>query len=92
MIDGNIRDFINNLYYGSAMFFEFDGKKYFIQGWYHEGMHNLVVDYAANSTGYIWKYSSKDSSECVENFLNARLWNGKKFHDVENEITWLEPI
>ena len=74
------------------MFFEFDGKRYFIQGWYDSGIHYLVLDYATKSDNYVWEYSSEDSSKCVKNFLNARLWNGKKFYDAEKEITWLEPM
>lgn len=40
---------------------------------------------------YIWEYSSTDSNECVQAFLDAPLWDGKKFYDVESEITWADP-
>lgn len=40
---------------------------------------------------YIWEYSSSDSNECVQAFLDAPLWDGKKFYDVEKEITWTDP-
>ena len=101
MIDGNVNEFIDNLYYGSEMYFVFKDKKYFIQGWYKDGVHHLVLDYDYESTAYdlddlkstkyIWEYSSIDSNECVKAFLTAPLWNGKTFYEVEKEITWTDP-
>ena len=32
MIDGNVNEFVDNLYYGAEMYFIFEDKKYFIQG------------------------------------------------------------
>ena len=40
---------------------------------------------------YIWEHSSSDSSDCVQAFLDAPLWDGKKFYDVEKEIAWADP-
>ena len=93
MIDGDVKEFVDNLYYGSEMYFLFRGKKYFIQGWYKEPFHYLVlteeedVDFLK---GYIWEHFSKDSAECVKAFLDAKLWDGKTFYEVENEMTWTD--
>ena len=101
MINGNVKEFIDNLYYGAEMYFIFREKKYFIQGWVEDSMHYLVLDYDYKTevinpndlecNNYIWEYSSSDSSECVQAFLDAPLWDGKKFYDVEAEITWIDP-
>ena len=100
MIDGNVTEFVDNLYYGSEMYFIFRGKRYFIQGWYRHSIHYLVLDYDHQNNevpegykfnGYIWEHQSKDPSECVKVFLDAPLWDGKKFYEVEKEIIWAEP-
>lgn len=101
MIDGNVNEFVDNLYYGSEMYFLYRDKKYFIQGWVKDSLHYLVLDYDYESevfdsanpecNKYIWEYSSPDSRECVQAFLNAPLWDGKTFYDVEKEMTWTEP-
>ena len=101
MIDGNVNEFVDNLYYGTEMYFVFREKKYFIQGWLKDGMHSLVLDYDYETelydpdnpecNNYIWEYSSSDSSECVNAFLEAPLWDGKPFYEVEKEIKWAEP-
>ena len=71
MIDGNVNEFVDNLYYGSEMYFVFKGIKYFIQGWCKNGIHHLVLDYDYEGIAvdlddlkafkYIWEYSSVDS-------------------------------
>ena len=43
MIDGNVSEFVDNLYYGSEMYFVYSGKKYFIQGWVKDSIHYLTV-------------------------------------------------
>ena len=101
MIDGNVKEFVDNLYYGSEMYFIFNDKKYFIQGWFDDPVHHLVLDYDYQTepfdennpdcNKYIWEYSSEISDECVKAFLDAPLWNGKTFYEVEKDITWAEP-
>lgn len=101
MIDGNVNEFVDNLYYGSEMYFIYNNKKYFIQGWVRDSIHYLVLDYDYETepydpnnpdcNKYIWEYASPNSSECVQAFLDAPLWDDKTFYDVENEITWTDP-
>ena len=76
MIDGNVNEFVDNLYYGSEMYFIFEDKKYFIQGWVKDNIHYLVLDYDYETetynpdepkcNKYIWEYSSSVSGECVK--------------------------
>ncbi len=101
MIGGNVKEFVDNLYYGSEMYFIYKGKKYFIQGWYEKPTHFLVLDYDYEVEPYdaknpscdknIWEYASEDASDCVKAFLAAPLWDGKTFYEVEKEMTWTEP-
>lgn len=100
MISGNTIEFVDNLYYGSEMYFMYKNKRYFIQGWVEDSIHYLVLDYDYENSdtpdnhsfsGYLWEYKSSDTSECVKAFLDAPLWDTKTFYDVENEITWMDP-
>ena len=101
MIDGNVTEFVDNLYYGSEMYFIFHGKKYFIQGWVENSTHHLVLDYDYETEvydsnnqdcgQYIWEYSSSDPNECVQAFLGSPLWDGKTFYEAEQEMTWADP-
>ena len=103
MIDGDVNEFVDNLYYGTEMFFKYKDVTYFIEGWVDENNdHLLFLDDYYNALGlnehghnsekcvYAWKYKSKDSSECVQAFLKAPLFDGKTFWEVENEITWTD--
>ena len=99
MIDGDVHAFVNGLYYGDESYFIYDGVKYFIQGWFDEGKHYLVLEQVLDcdkepkdaNAGYVWEYVSENSCECVQAFLEAKLWNGKKFYEVENSIIWIDP-
>ena len=100
MINGNVNEFVDNLYYGSEMYFIFRETKYFIQGWYEKPLHYLVLDYDFDDKdvlenyefeGYVWECRSEDPNECVRAFLEAPLWDGKVFYDVEKEMIWTEP-
>ena len=93
MNGGNFRDFVDNLHYGEEMYFTFDGKNYFMQGWNEDKIFHLVLDYnystedyIAGSSKYIWESSSNDAAECVDNFLSAPLWNGKNFYEAEKKL------
>lgn len=93
MIDGDVKEFVDNLYYGTEMYFIFQGRKYFVQGWYKEPFHHLVLTYDDDINfvhGYIFEHCSQDSAECVKAFLDAKLWGGKTFYEVEKEMIWTD--
>ncbi len=100
MINGNTSEFVDNLYYGSEMYFMYKNKRYFIQGWVEDSIHYLVLDYDYENmdtsdnhafSGYLWEHKSSDTNECVQAFLDAPLWDNKTFYEVESEITWMDP-
>ena len=45
MIDGNVNEFIDGLHRGAEWWFLYQGKKYFIQGWWKDGLATLVLDH-----------------------------------------------
>ena len=44
MINGNITEFLDKVYYGEELFFEYQGIDYFLQGWNKDGEAVMVLD------------------------------------------------
>jgi len=82
------------------MYFSYNNRAYFIPGWVKDGHHDLVLDYNYEAENYeqkdstysqpVWEYSSKDSSKCVKAFLDAPIWDGKQFYEVEKAMVWTD--
>lgn len=93
MINGNVNEFVDNLYYGSEMNFAYSDKQYFIQGWKENGIFTLelcqTIPLTTNEGYCVWNDSSENPQECVNNFLSTKLFNDKTFWEVEQEIDWL---
>ena len=90
MKNGDITDFMDQLYYGGELVFEYAGSKYFIQGWTMDDRNFMALDYVNNEQfkEYLWKHEAKTMKECAEAFLAAPLWNGKNFSQIQEEVTW----
>ena len=90
MIDGDVNNFIDILHYGEDLCIIFDDKKYFFQGWDKNGLHYFVVTQEKPYVeGYFYEIVNADRNECVRKFLDAPLWNGKKFFEVEKSMKWI---
>lgn len=91
MKNGNLSEFVDGLYYGYEMLFEYNGVKYFIQGWSQDGKCYMFLDIPyKKTTNYLWKYEALTMRECANAFLNEKLWNGKTFYDIEQDIIWID--
>lgn len=94
MKNGNISDFIEGIHYGKEILFLYHDKQFFIQGWWDNNIAHLVLDCidsdVPDSEGYIWEHSAPTMSECADAFLEATLWDGKTFLNVEEEMTWAD--
>lgn len=90
MINGNLTEFMDILYYGGELLFEYNKVDYFIQGWTEEGLCTIVLDDLTkpDPNGYVWKYSSHKMRECADKFLNEPLWDGKSFMDIQKDVIW----
>ncbi len=91
MINGDVKEFIDGLYYGDERFFMFKGCKYFLQGYYVEGkpMLEMYVLEPADSN-FKWQAISDNESYPVSEFESANIFNGKTFWQVEQEIEWVD--
>ena len=92
MINGSITEFLDKLYYGEELLFEYQSLTYFLQGWIQDGEATMVLDIQENAAfqGYLWECVRKTMKECAEEFLAAPLWNKKTFLEVEKELTWID--
>ena len=44
MINGDVKEFVDGLYYGDERWFLYHGARYFIQGWVKDREFTLVID------------------------------------------------
>lgn len=92
MINGDITEFIDKLYYGEELWFEYAGKEYFLQGWANPPDATMVLDIQDGKPfkDYLWKCIRPSMRECAEEFLNSKLWGEKNFLEIQREVTWKE--
>lgn len=90
MKNGCISDFIDQLYYGGELVFEYKGSRYFIQGWTEADRNIMVLDLVSQEKfkSYLWTHEAQTMKECAESFLDAPLWNGKTFIQIQEDVTW----
>lgn len=92
MINGNVDKFIEGLHYGDERFFLYKGKKYFIQGYCGDDKNPILEIYQIEcDDGLHWiARSDNDYAFPVKAFEEAKIFDGKSFWDVENEIEWVD--
>ncbi len=90
MINGNITEFMDKLYYGEELLFEYHNRTYFIQGWIKDGMAYMVLDEYGDKPfeRYLWECNNTTMRECAEMFLEAKLWDDNDFLQIEKEVIW----
>lgn len=94
MINGNITDFLEHLYLGEEIVFEYGNKKYFIQGWQAEDGSgatmslDLVDGQVFNQ--YMWEAKLSTMKACADSFLAAPLWDGKTFLQIQGNVIWAD--
>lgn len=87
MKNGNVREFVDHIYYGDELWFLYEGKKYFLEGWMNDGRLDLCLyEMADNGEKYIWKGSATQypveafwkPESGTENLsgMPSRIWNG----------------
>ena len=85
MKNGNVREFVAHIYYGDELWFIYDGKRYFLEGWTNNDILELCLyEMSDNGNEYIWKGDAVHYP--VESFLESKIWNGKSFWDAEQDL------
>ncbi len=90
MIGSNFNQFVDDIYTGSDLVFLYRGRKFHLQGYQHNGKPCLFLDQLEPSgNDYIWTGSGEDDYP-VEDFLNAPVFEGKSFWEVQEEMEWVD--
>ena len=97
MINGDPHEFVDHLYSGQDTVFVFHGVKYWFQGYTVEETktdHMEIFQYqpSPEPTGdyYLWTCDADSMEKCLDAFLDAPIFDGKCFWDVESEIEWVD--
>ena len=92
MKNGSLTEFVDKLYYGEELEFEYHGERYFLQGWSESGNSRLTLDAIGHVPfeKYIWECTRKNMRECADTFIQEPLWEGKSFYQIEKDVTWIE--
>lgn len=54
--NGDVREFVNHIHYGDELWFLYEGKKYFLEGWTNNSSLDLCLyEMADNGEMYIWR-------------------------------------
>ena len=92
MINGDLNEFVNLLYYGQEIVFIYQNKKYFIQVYSTEHNPNATMELVEVNDqpfkGYLWECQADTMRECAEAFLAATIWDGKDFMQIQEEVIW----
>ena len=87
--NGDVREFVDHIHYGDELWFLYEGKKYFLEGWTNNGSLDLCLyEMTDNGEKHTWKGNTTHYP--VEAFLEAKIWNGKSFWDAEQDIEWVD--
>lgn len=92
MIGGNVNEFVDRIYSCQDTVFVYHGIKYWFQGYTRrdDDVHMEVIADDPPSEEYLWEYDGKSIDECHKAFLEAPMFDGKTFWEVEQEITWVD--
>lgn len=91
LINGNVTRFVDHVYYGDELLFVYEDCKYFLQGFQEGGKFILYLDrWEPPAEDYIWVGTGNEKDYPVQDFLEAKIWNGKSFWEVEEKIEWVD--
>lgn len=87
--NGNVQEFVDHIHYGDELWFIYNDKKYFLEGWIENDILELVL-YEMKENGRDYKWKGDNNNYPVEDFLSDRIFDGKTFWKIENDITWVD--
>ena len=89
MKGGCPEQFYELLFEGEEVFFTVNGKNYFSQGYTKDGLFVREVYRYEKDDAYLEFYKTGDSScNLAKDFVNAPIFDGKTFWEVEDDIHW----
>lgn len=92
MIGMSIGEFMDKIYYGDEIEFQYNRTTYFVQGNYVDGKYTLTVDYwnAADGTEpeheYLLVLECSSAEERMQRFEEAKIFEGKGIYEIESAV------
>lgn len=92
MINGNVREFVDRMYYGDELIFVYRNQKFFLQGFQEDdGICRTYLDrWDPPGEDYIWIGEGDGKGFPVDDFLEEKLWDGRTFWQAESEMEWVD--
>lgn len=91
MIDGNVNEFVDYIHDGAELVFLYKGQKFFLQGFFEDEKYTLVLDrWEPPADDYIWVGVGGSKGFPVKEFLDAPIWDGRTFWEVERQMQWVD--
>ncbi|MDD5807119.1 MAG: hypothetical protein PUD02_07305 [Eggerthellales bacterium] len=90
MKGGNVQEFLDTLSLGIEKEFKFRDRTLFAQGGVKDGVWTMTVDqWDPPVEDYIWSTQGETMEQCFNEFLEARIFDGRTFWDTESEMEWV---
>lgn len=95
MIDGNVNDFVDKLSYEDH-YVIYNGEKFFFNGCQvtKDAQGNIIKVvleiYNLTNDSTVFTTTQMSVSDCISDFENAKIWNGKAFWEVEKDMTCVD--
>lgn len=94
MINGDLNIFLDLMKRGEELIFTYRGQKFFL-----EGINDPIKDegglclcrWEPPLDKYVWQGTpTKEKYFDIEEFCNAKLFDGKSFWEIEPEVEWVD--
>lgn len=90
MTGGSAEEFVDALSLGIEKEFSFRGRTLFAQGGGADGTWQMTVaQWDPPEDDHLWSTEAGTMRECFERFLEAPIFDGKTFWQVESELEWI---
>lgn len=94
MEGGRVNDFIEAFSFQSVAL-KYKNEKYFSDGICktNDNKYSFFIIKVTDNGEFlkdVFEYEGKTPSDCISAFENAKIWNGKTFYEVENEMQWVD--
>ena len=83
-----LNEFIDDLYHNPEKEISYRGAKYMIRGYFSPSanVYTLEVCTIELSPHTLFSHTSSERRDCVESFVNAKIFNGMSLYEVEKDI------
>ena len=90
-------NFFEHLSLGEEVYLKYKGRKYLVQGWFlpEKNKQTLFVEDISEDqidtpySGDVWSIEGDRMEDNAKAFLDAKIFSGKSFREMQDEIEWV---